>query len=179
MKTIILTTVLIATLSFSLFAQSIERSAITSGGGEATSVFGETVQFSIGQAFMTNTLTQNGSNYVTQGFQQPSSYNYASINAPVYVESDLNKIQAFPNPAVNYTNVILSLIDDDGAKISIIDMWGQPLKSQDYSVTQGRHELKFTFGYVPAGVYSLKVIANKKVYTKKLLIAGVENTVSL
>jgi len=175
----ILTAVLTVALVSNLFAQSIERSAITSGAGEATSVFGETIQFSIGQAYITNTLTQNGSNHITQGFQQPSNFNYVSKNTPVYAESDLNKIQAFPNPAVYYTNVVMSLIDDDGVQISIIDMWGQSLKSEDYSVTQGKHQLKFTFGYVPAGVYSLKVIANKKVYSKKLLIAGTESTVSL
>lgn len=179
MKTIITTAVLTLIIGFNLFSQSIDRSAITSGAGEATSVFGETIQFTIGQAYMTNTLTQNGSSYVTQGFQQPSNYNDASVNAPVYAESDLNRIQAFPNPAVYFTNVVLSLIDDDGVNISIIDMWGQPLKSQDYSVVQGKHELKFTFGYVPAGMYSLKVLANKKVYTKKLLVAGTESTVSL
>src|SRR5690606_15544813 len=133
MRTIILTTILVATLSFNLFAQSIERSAITSGAGEATSAYGETIQFSIGQAFMTNTLTQNGSNYVTQGFQQPSSYNYVSINTPVYAESDVNTIKAFPNPAVNYTSVAVNLINDDGVKVSIIDTWGQELKSQDYN----------------------------------------------
>ena len=59
-------------------------------------------------------------------------------------------------------------------------MWGQPLSSQNYTLTQGKHELKFSFGYVPAGVYSLKVVANKKVYTKKLLVAGLqEKTVAL
>ncbi|WP_442796199.1 T9SS type A sorting domain-containing protein [Pelobium manganitolerans] len=180
MKTTILTAVLVATLALASFAQTIERAAITSGGGEATSVFGESVQFSIGQAFMTNTLTQDGSNYLTQGFQQPSSHEYININTPVYAEADLNVIQAFPNPAVNYTTVALSLIDDNGAKVSLIDMWGQPLSSQNYTLTQGKHELKFSFGYVPAGVYSLKVVANKKVYTKKLLVAGLqEKTVAL
>ena len=179
MKATILTIFLAATLGLNLMAQNIERSAITSGAGEATSVFGETIQFTIGQAYMTNTLTQNGSNFITQGFQQPSSFNYASLDVPVFAESDLNKIQAFPNPAINFTNVVVNLIDDDGAKVSLIDMWGQALNTQDYSVTQGKHQLKFTFGFVPAGVYSLKVIANKKVYTKKLLIAGIESTVSL
>ncbi len=48
MRTMILTTILVAIFGFNLSAQSIERSAITSGAGEATSVFGETVQFSIG-----------------------------------------------------------------------------------------------------------------------------------
>lgn len=172
MKTMILTTVLVATLIFNLSAQSIERSAITSGAGEATSVFGETIQFSIGQSFMTNTLTQNGSNYVTQGFQQPSSYNYVSINTPVYAESDLNTIKAFPNPAVDYTMVSVNLINDDGVKISIIDTWGQELKAQDYQVTQGKQSLKFTFGNVPTGYYTIKVFANKKIYNSKLLVDG-------
>lgn len=172
MKTIILTAILVATLGFNLSAQTIERSAITSGAGEATSVFGETVQFSIGQAYMTNTLTQNGSDYVTQGFQQPSNYNYVSINTPVYAEADLNTIKAFPNPAVNYTSVAVSLINDDGVKVSIIDTWGQELKSQDYNVAQGKQTLKFTFGNVPTGYYTIKVYANKKIYASKLLVDG-------
>ncbi|MFC5284153.1 T9SS type A sorting domain-containing protein [Pedobacter alpinus] len=179
MKTLILISVLVASLGFSTMAQTIERFAITSGGGEATSTFGENVQFTIGQAYSTNTLTQNGSNYLTQGFQQPNHFNYVTREITEFADNSLNKINAYPNPAVNYTNVAISLIDDDGVSISIIDMWGQPLTSSNYSVTQGKQVLKFTFGYVPAGVYSLKVIANKKVYTKKLLIAGVEEIVSL
>nr|WP_294901310.1 T9SS type A sorting domain-containing protein [uncultured Pedobacter sp.] len=172
MRTIILTAILAATLSLGLSAQSIERSAITSGAGEATSVFGETVQFSIGQAYMTNTLTQNGSNYVTQGFQQPSNYNYVAVSTPVYAESDVNTIKAFPNPAVNYTSIAVNTINDDGVKVSIIDTWGQELKSEDFKVTQGRHELKFTFGNVPTGYYTIKVFANKKIYNSKLLVTG-------
>lgn len=172
MKSTILTAVLVATLSFNLFAQTIERSAITSGAGEATSVYGETVQFSIGQAFMTNTLTQNGSNYVTQGFQQPSSFNYVSLNTPVYAESTLNKVHAYPNPAVTYTNVSVNVINDEGVKVSIIDTWGQELNAQNYKVTQGAHELKFTFGNVPSGYYTIKVNANKRVYNSKLLVNG-------
>ena len=177
MRTLIILSVLVAALGFNSFSQSIERSAITSGAGEATSVFGENVQFTIGQAFATNTLTDNGANYLTQGFQQPSSYNYVTNNTPAFAEAaSLNKIQAYPNPAVNFTNIAVSLIDDNGAKVSIVDMWGQPLKSQDFSVTQGKQELHFVFGNVPAGLYTLKVIANQKVYTKKLLIAGIENS---
>ncbi len=80
MKTMILISVLVAGLGFNALSQSIERSAITSGAGEATSVYGENVQFTIGQAFATNTLTDNGANYLTQGFQQPSSYNYVVKN---------------------------------------------------------------------------------------------------
>lgn len=179
MKTLILIAVLIASLGFTTMAQSIERFAITSGAGEATSTFGENVQFTIGQSYMTNTLTQNGSNYITQGFQQPSTFNYVTKDVTEFADNTLNKINTYPNPAVDYTNVAISLIDNDGVSISIIDMWGQPLKSSEYNVTQGEQVLKFKFGYVPAGVYSLKVVANKKVYTKKLLIAGTESTSSL
>lgn len=179
MRTLVLISVLVASLGFKSMAQNIERSAITSGAGEATSVFGETVQFSIGQAYMTNTLTQNGSNYVTQGFQQPSSHNYVIKETPAYAEATLIKIKAFPNPAVNYTDIALNLIDDDGAKVSIIDMWGQPLKSENYKVTQGKQKLHFVFGEVPAGIYTISVVANKKVYNEKLLVAGLEANYSL
>ena len=179
MKTIILLSFLIAGLGSNSYSQMVERLAITSGGGYATSALGETVQFTIGQSYFTQTLNDGNSNYLTQGFEQPNNYNYAAIAAPTYSEIYANKIEAYPNPAVNFTNVILSLIDDDGAKVSIIDMWGQPLKKENFAVTQGKQQLHFTFGNVPAGLYTLSVEANKKVYNKKLLVAGTSSTVSL
>ncbi len=179
MKTIILLSFLIAGFGLNSYSQTVERLAITSGGGSATSALGETIQFTIGQSYFTQTLTDGNSNYLTQGFEQPVNRNYASIDAPAYADVYSNKIEAYPNPAVNYVDIVLSLIDDDGAKISILDMWGQPLKKEDFSVTQGKQQLHFVFGNVPAALYTLKVEANKKVYSKKLLVAGTSSRVSL
>jgi hypothetical protein len=182
MKTTTLLSFLLIALGFNSYSQNVERLAITSGGGFAKSAFGETVQFTIGQSYFTQTLSDGNANYLTQGFEQPANQNLASIdaaNSAASIEIYANKIEAFPNPAVNFTNVVLSLIDDDGAKVSIIDMWGQPLKKENFTVTQGKQQLHFVFGNVPAGLYTLSVEANKKVYNKKLLIAGTNSTVSL
>jgi len=179
MKTIILLSFLIAGLGFNSYSQTVERIAITSGGGYVASALGESIQFTIGQSYFTQTLSDGNSNYLTQGFEQPINYNYASLDVPVYADVYTNKIEAYPNPAVNFVDVVLALIDNDGAKVSILDMWGQPLKKEDFSVTQGKQQLHFVFGNVPAALYTLKVEANKKVYSKKLLVAGVGSRVSL
>ncbi|MBK0381784.1 T9SS type A sorting domain-containing protein [Pedobacter sp. SD-b] len=178
MKTIILLSFLLAGLGYSSYGQSVERLAITSGAGFATSTTGETLQYTIGQSYFTQTLTDGNSTYLTQGFQQPTNFNYASLDAPSFRDIYSNKIEAFPNPAINYVDILLGLIDDDGAKVSLMDIWGQPIKKQDYAVTKGKQQLHFVFGNVPAALYTLRVEANKKVYSKKILVAGLSSKVS-
>ena len=181
MKRLILLSVLTLGLAINTIAQSLERVVISSGSGEATSVINESVQFTIGQPFFTTTLTNNAGTFLTQGFEQPTNSNNLS-NDPFNFSSPevvYNPINAFPNPAVDFTNVELSLIDNDGAKISIVDMWGQPLRSEEFTATQGKNVFKFVFGKVPAGMYTISIYANKKYYHKKLLIAGTRAELAL
>ena len=181
MKRIILLSVLTLGLTINSIAQSLERVVISSGNGEANSAINETIQFTIGQPFFTGTLTNNSGVYLTQGFVQPTSTNKEINNPSNFIEPEIeyNALKTFPNPAVDFTNIELSLIDNDGAKISIIDMWGQPLRSEEFSATQGKNIFKFTFGTVPAGVYTISVFANQKYYNKKLLIAGTSANLNL
>ncbi|TKC00304.1 T9SS type A sorting domain-containing protein [Pedobacter cryophilus] len=170
-KSIILT-IIIAVLGLTSYSQEISQQGFNSGSGEATSVFGENIQFTIGQAYVTNTLTENNADYVTQGFEQPSFKGIEALLSPAFPNLELVKMDVFPNPAVDYTDLVLNLIDDNGAKVALVDMWGQVVKSQDFNVSQGQQKLHFSFGYLAAGVYTVKVSANTRVYAKKLLVSG-------
>jgi hypothetical protein len=181
MKRIILLSVLTLGLAINSIAQSLERVVISSGNGSATSAINESVEFTIGQPFFTGTLTNNTGTYLTQGFVQPTNTNNEINNPSNFLEPEIefNALKTFPNPAVDFTNIELSLIDNDGAKISIIDMWGQPLNIQEYTASQGKNVFKFVFGNVPAGIYTISVYANKKLYNKKLLVAGTRATINI
>jgi hypothetical protein len=170
-KSIILT-IIIAALGLTSYSQSIEKQACTSGNGLATSVFGEIVQYTIGQAYNTDMLTANNTSYITQGFEQPTFSGNQALLSPAFPNLELAKMNVYPNPAVNYTDLVLKLIDDNGAKATIIDMLGQTVKAQDFNVSQGQQKLHFSFGSLAAGVYTIKVVANSRVYVKKLLISG-------
>jgi hypothetical protein len=180
MKRIILLSVLTLGLAVNSIAQSLERVVFSSGNGEAISSINESVQFTIGQPFYTGTLTDTKGIFLTQGFEQPSNFNNERNVPSTVIESEVtyNTLTAFPNPAVDFTNIVMSFIDDDGAKVSIVDMWGQAIKQEDFKVTQGPNTLKFVFGKVPAGMYTISVYANKKYYNKKLLIAGTRADIS-
>lgn len=170
MKKLILFSILVLSLGFKSYSQEISQNVFSSGNGEFTSVFGESVQFTIGQSFYTHTLTDNSGVFLTQGFEQPTNSNNAALLSPEFPDLELVKMDVYPNPAVDYTDLELNMIDTDGANVALIDMWGQAVKTQKFNVDKGNQKLHFTFGSLAAGVYTIKVNANKRVYAKKLIV---------
>lgn len=178
MKKLILFSVLVLSLGYKSYSQQISQYVFSSGSGEITTILGEYVKFTIGQSFYTETLSDNNGTFLTQGFEQPMNRNNIASLAPNFPDVDSVKIIVFPNPAVNYTNLELNIIDNDGAEIILIDMWGRILKTQEFKIEKGNQKLRFTFDFLAAGVYTLKVNANQKVYAKKLIINTAGYTVS-
>ena len=169
MNKLILFSILIFSLGFNTYSQEISRSVLSSGNGEFTSVLGENIQFTIGQSFLTNVLTDNNGSFLTQGFEQPSNINEALLSSE-FPNLELVKMDVYPNPAVDYTDLELNMIDNNGAKVAIVDMWGQAVKTQNFNVEKGQQKLHFTFGSLAAGVYTIKVNANQRVYAKKIIV---------
>lgn len=161
MKEIIFFTLIALISCFNATCQTIEKQTLSSGNGLVISDFGESVQYVIGQSYQTNTLS-NSNNYVTQGFLQPSFDNYTDLEQ---IHLDI-----YPNPAINYINLSIYLSDDKGAQGSIINLWGQVLATQSFDVPQGEQKLYFALGNLAPGLYMVKLIANGKIYVKKLLI---------
>lgn len=173
MKKLILFSILVFSLGFKSHSQTISQSVLSSGNGEFTSGLGENIQFTIGQSFFTNTLTDNKGTYLTQGFQQPDNGGNAVLLSPAFPDLELLKMDVYPNPAVDYTDLELNMIDNNGAKVALIDMWGQAVKTQDFTAEKGLQKLHFTFNSLVAGVYTIKVTANQRVYAKKLIVNAV------
>lgn len=169
MRKFILFSILILSLGLKSYSQQISQSVMSSGGGDFTSVYVENVQFTVGQPYVTNPLTDGKNTWLTQGYQQPSMKGQ-DIISPEFPDLELVKLDLYPNPAINYTDLILNLINDDGAKVSLIDMWGQVLKSEDFKVLKGHQKMHFAFGSVAAGIYTIKINANERVYARKLLV---------
>ena len=170
MKKLILFSILLCSLGFNTYSQEISRSVLSSGNGEFTSALGENIQFTIGQSFLTNVLTDNNGSFLTQGFEQPTNNNNSGLLSPEFPDLELVKMDVYPNPAVDYTDLELNMIDNNGAKVAIVDMWGQAVKTQNFNVEKGQQKLHFTFGSLAAGVYTIKVNANQRVYAKKIIV---------
>jgi hypothetical protein len=167
MKKTIIFTILTLAIGFTAYSQGMEKQSVTSGHGMSVSNAGETVQFTIGQAYVTNTLTSDRVNFLTSGFEQPTYRGLAALLDP---SLELVKMEIYPNPAVDHITLAITLLDDNGAQGSIINMWGQVLKVEKFNSPQGDQKLAFNFGTLAIGVYTVKVVANGRVYAKKLLI---------
>lgn len=162
------------TLNFlaSAKAQQIDRFVFSSGNGSGTNAYGESVHFTIGQAFFTETLSNNKSEVITPGFEQPRIFDNLFLASESFKDLSLLKLDVYPNPAVDYTELELNLIDHDGAKVALIDTWGQVVKIQDFQVPAGNQKLHFNLGTLADGVYTISVKANKRSYAKKLIVSN-------
>jgi len=170
MKKLILFSILVLSLGFKSYSQQISQSVFSSGSGEFTSVLGEHVSFTLGQSFYAETLSDSKGNFLTQGFEQPTPTNNAALLSPEFPDLELVKMDVYPNPAVDYTDLELNIIDNNGAKVTLFDMWGKAVKTQEFRSEKVNHKLHFTFGHLVPGVYTVKVNANQRVYAKKLIV---------
>lgn len=170
MKKAIIFTILTLAIGITAYSQGIEKQSITSGHGFSISSSGETAQFTVGQPYLTHTLTNDRVNFLTSGFEQPTYRGLAWLLNPAL---ELVKMEIYPNPAVDHITLAINLLDENGAQGSIINMLGQVLKVQEFKSPQGEQKLAFNFGPLPIGVYTVKVVANGRVYAKKLLINDV------
>jgi len=172
MKRFIFLALLSFTVLISAKGQNVVRDVFSSGNGSAVAPTGESVNYTIGQSYFTHTITYNNAVYLTQGFEQPV-YEAGPLLAG-FSGNNLNimKLNVYPNPAVDYAELEVDLINDNGAKVTLIDVWGKVLKAQDFNVVSGSQKLNFQFGSLPSGVYTINVKANNRSYSKKLIVTG-------
>lgn len=124
MKNIIL--LCLSFMPFLLLAQTIERQAISSGGGftSATSIQASST---IGQTVIASEF--NSSLIVTQGFQQSNEFDVAIIE----LESGIS-INAYPNPASDAVVLDFKVERPLELNIRVLDALGRELPLQNNSV---------------------------------------------
>lgn len=80
-------------------------------------------------------------------------------------------IRAYPNPAVNTTQVLVRLQQASRARISIHDLTGEALKTIDDAVlTKGPHTYNVDLDALPSGVYMVRLETPTEVLSYQLII---------
>jgi hypothetical protein len=142
-------------LSIKSFPQTVSRNVIASGGNSAT-VSGYTISSTIGQIPF-QTLSDNAY-YLTQGFEQPGTK--LLVNPGEF-------IQVFPNPVVDYLNLIFSVSVQMDFTISIFNLMGSEMQTTLAPNIQNGVLYTIDFNNFPNGMYLLHIYdksAEKKLF---------------
>ena len=72
------------------------------------------------------------------------------------------KINMYPNPADDYTNVIVNLEKSENVQLKLIDLTGKVITSRNYGNLSGAQQLTIPTASLEAGIYFVQVqIANE------------------
>ena len=150
-KTIPLLWAFVMLLSISMKAQTLSPVVISSSGGFYS---GGNATLSVTVAEMTMVQTfAGGSNFLTQGFQQPELLTVSISENDVVAD----QILIYPNPNSGQFNVSFSANNDGNCLIRIYDIIGQIVFNQSYSASIGLNTIKLDIGQYRQGVYFLEL----------------------
>ena len=138
-------------LSILLIPFGTNAQQVISSGGEYFENSTVSISWTLGEP-VTETIS-NGTNILTQGFQQTklSASEIFTLNSEVY------NISLFPNPTLNIVNLKIS--DFNNLTYNISEVNGKLLKERKII----SENTEISFAKLPAAVYLLKVFNNKEI----------------
>ena len=152
MKTILIILIFLCTIVIS--AQTIENFSIDSGG--VSSVNGNIkILYTIGEV---NIIERNAGNIsVSEGF-----VNSTIISSTLGIDDEVlnSEITIFPNPTSEFININSTLLIE---RVELFDILGKKMLS-----TATTNQLKID--HLSSGMYLLKLLSEKGILTKKVLI---------
>ena len=148
MKTITLSLISIAFAISSINAQSITPQVVTSSGGYALNG-GYSVSWTLGEPVIAT--AQNGSNTLTQGFQQPA-YNVLAITTETLQGFDVN---VFPNPTSDYITIDWTTNKENTLYITLFDLAGKMISEKSYSAAD--EKVSINLSQLASAQYILEV----------------------
>jgi hypothetical protein len=98
-----------------------------------------------------------------------SDYFYAKDPPAPIVLSENFTVEFYPNPAVDYLNVRLSLAEPSKAMLSIYDFQGRLMDSKEMSAIQSLHSESLEIAHYPAGTYLIRAKANNEIITRRFI----------
>lgn len=128
-------------------AQTIQMSVIAGGGGYETSA-SNSVSWTLGEAVI-ETL-QQGTNTLSQGFQQPD---YTGVVSILPLEDKQIMVKAFPNPATDEVSISFSELISEPLLLVIID--SQSKNIGNYTLTEKENML--SIANFANGIYFLNI----------------------
>lgn len=147
----IFTIIIVLLITTQLTAQpSIERQVVASTGG-TWSNGSFNLDYTVGD-FVVTTIN-NTTNYLTQGFQQPT---VLTISIKEHPKSNMD-ISVYPNPSTDYLNI--KIINTSGnISIVLFDVTGQRMFTKEYSNASAELFTTIDMKHYATGTYYLRII---------------------
>jgi hypothetical protein len=82
------------------------------------------------------------------------------------------KINVFPNPAVNNFTVRLDAMNAGESELSIYDMQGKQVRTEKIQLMQGENTIPVSCSELPRGIFIVEIISGEKKYTRRIVLAG-------
>ncbi|MDD5571843.1 MAG: T9SS type A sorting domain-containing protein [Bacteroidales bacterium] len=80
------------------------------------------------------------------------------------------KVSLYPNPANEYTNITYTLAKAGSINLSVINIMGQKVAFYNIDGISGKNYKQINTGNLSSGIYVVKIEAEGKVFTEKLII---------
>lgn len=153
MKRSILSFVFLVSMGF-LFAQvSMVNSVLATAGAFQTNG-SYSLSWTVGELAV-STLTE-GSNVLTQGFQQPWDMSVSIQDGP-----EINwSVKAYPNPVYDYLNVKFSLEKSEEFSIEVTDITGKKVLTREPQMINTDEIVDLDFTQFKPGIYFLRVYSS-------------------
>jgi hypothetical protein len=132
-------------------SQTLSPTVISSSGGFYNNSSGM-LSTTVAEMTMVQTF-QSGSNFLTQGFQQPEDYTVGIVETPV-VSGD---ILIYPNPTIG--SFVLSFTGNDNTETSIrlFNLAGQVVLVKQVTQSAGLNTINFDISAFSQGMYILEL----------------------
>ncbi len=146
--TIILLAIFIA---MRLHAQSVSPTVIASAGNYfSNSTF--SLSWTLAEMTMVETF-HSGSNFLTQGFQQPFLLN---TDVPVVPSHQVNKFNLYPNPSNGQFSVNYQLSEPGQLTFKVFNLLGQQVYGKTISQGNGINQTDFNLSALPESLYFME-----------------------
>lgn len=111
----------------------------------------------------------NGNNFFLDDI---NIYQGDETNDPLSVEENalINDFTVFPNPANNEANIKFSVENNQNAKVELVSMVGQTVKSTIVQAQTGQNLVVMPTSELEAGIYMVKVTVNGSQQVQRLVI---------
>ncbi|MBW7866908.1 MAG: Omp28-related outer membrane protein [Brumimicrobium sp.] len=125
----------------------------------------------VGILFAANGRIDNGSistvnEAITNGLVDCGSS--AGIESEVLYEDQT--VTIYPNPAQNFTNIVLNLKGQQNVQVDLVDMTGKVIGSRDYGMLDGGQQITLPTLGLEAGIYLVNVRINNQLVSKRLIV---------
>ncbi len=120
-----------------------------------------------GAYYVTLTINCNKSNYVFGGLIYVKQEDITT--GIKYIEQAERFINVYPNPATDNLNIDITTERSSNSEVQILNLFGQVVFSEIYSVNSGQNTVKMNISELPSGIYFVRATFGNESIIKKFV----------